>query len=112
MKLIYKLVQNMLIYFVIAIGENSYKMKNNAIMLSSVYDAMKNNVEDSYRNKVYRDDAYDLRSKRNINEKWDVANNVNYEDSSPHVIKPEGCVCVFKGDCPNMSDSTLHSFFC
>lgn len=106
MELVYKLIQNLLLYFVIAIGENSLKMKNNAMMLSSVYDAMKSNGGggEGYRNAFYPNDllSYDLRNKRNINEKWDVDNVVQYEEPA-HAIKPEryivteveeGCIVI------------------
>lgn len=81
MELISKLVQNLLLYFVIAIGENSVRMRNDAVMLSSVYDAMKNNYVDEANSnyygtnqKYYRNNLlqYEERNKRNINEKWDV----------------------------------------
>lgn len=73
MELFYKLILNLLMYFVIAIGEHSGRMRNEAVVLSSVYDAMRNNyVDDSpvvSRSELVN---YELRNKRNINDRWDV----------------------------------------
>lgn len=109
MELVYKLIQNLLLYFVIAIGENSLKMKNNAMMLSSVYDAMKSNGGEGYRNAFYPNDllSYDLRNKRNINEKWDVDNVVQYEEPA-HAIKPERYIVTeVEEGCIVLSDSEI-----
>lgn len=76
MDLFIRVILNLIVYFLIAIGENSGRMRNEAVVLSSVYDAMRNNlVSDSaainsaaFRNNLIN---YELRNKRNINEKWD-----------------------------------------
>lgn len=79
MQLLNKLLQNLFLYFVIAFAENSARMRNEAVVLSSVYDAMRNNyVEDGtvksgvqyYRNIPVKYE--ESRNKRNINERWEV----------------------------------------
>lgn len=51
---------------------------NNAVLLSSVYDAMKNNLQENIRNNLNRYDVLsDMRNKRNVNEK------VEYYDALP-----------------------------
>lgn len=56
-------------YFVIVLCENS----GQAVVLSSVYDAMRNNwVEDTEGRVRHNQFNYELRNKRNINERWDV----------------------------------------
>lgn len=86
MEFFLKLILNLILYFVIAIGENSDRMRNEALVLSSVYDAMRNNfVEDATVSSVhsslqggFRNNLnslnYELRNKRNINDRWDVEN--------------------------------------
>lgn len=51
---------------------------NNAVLLSSVYDAMKNNLQENIRNNLNQYDMLsDTRNKRNVNEK------VEYYDALP-----------------------------
>lgn len=57
---------------------------SNAVLLSSVYDAMKNNLQQNIRNNLNRDDVLrDYRNKRNINEK------VEYYDTNPSDLNAE-----------------------
>lgn len=82
MQLLNKLLQNLFLYFVIAFAENSARMRNEAVVLSSVYDAMRNNYVDDatvnsgggvqyYRN-IRMPNYEESRNKRNINERWEV----------------------------------------
>lgn len=57
---------------------------SNAVLLSSVYDAMKNNLQKNIRNNLNRDDVLrDYRNKRNINER------VEYYDTHPSDLNAE-----------------------
>lgn len=63
---------------------------NNAVLLSSVYDAMKNNLQDDIRNNLNRDDVLsDMRNKRNVNEK------VEYYDAMPSDSLAEYVIPIF-----------------
>lgn len=98
MELVYKLIQNLFLYFVIVVGQNSDRMRNDAVVLSSVYDAMRNNFVDdagaqSIRNNLLN---YELRNKRNINARWDLDDGHRDEQASyvphPQPYLKEGCV--------------------
>lgn len=52
--------------------------KNEAFLLSSVYDAMRNNLQANLRNNLNKNDVLmDLRNKRNVNERTDYGYNNN-----------------------------------
>ena len=50
---------------------------NNAVLLSSVYDAMKSDLKEDVRDNLKKYDITDPRNKRNVNEK------VEYYDTNP-----------------------------
>lgn len=51
--------------------------------LSSVYDAIKSNFQDSIRNNLNEKNALtDLRNKRNINERFDTKSGISIPDTS------------------------------
>lgn len=61
------------------VGAHVYKdYKNKALVLTSVYDAMKTNLQNDIRNNLNREEVLrDTRNKRNTNEK------VEYYDNQP-----------------------------
>lgn len=105
MDLIYKLVQNLILYFVLVMAEHSVHMGNDALVLSSVYDAMKNNYAEESTNtlvgpkfNVARNQLpiYELRNKRNINDRWDIDYSThdehNYQQQQQQFLKNDGWV--------------------
>lgn len=92
MKLLYKVIRSLLLYFLIAIGENSARMKNDAVVLSSVYDAMRNNyVDESGANIGFRNNLlnYEQRNKRNINARWDLDEGHRGDDQLAYLPHPQ-----------------------
>lgn len=60
---------------------------NNAVLLSSVYDAMKNNIQDNMRSNLNQYDMLsDTRNKRNVNEKVEYYDALPSEPLSEYVI--------------------------
>lgn len=68
-----------IIFMVFIAGAHVFKdYKNKAVVLTSVYDAMKSNLQQDIRNNLNRNDVlHDSRNKRNTNEK------VEYYDVEP-----------------------------
>lgn len=60
---------------------------NNAVLLSSVYDAMKSNLQENIRNNLNRQDVLsDMRNKRNVNEKVEYYDALPSESLAEYVI--------------------------
>lgn len=60
---------------------------NNAVLLSSVYDAMKNNLQENIRNNLNQFDVLsDTRNKRNVNEKVEYYDALPSESLAEYVI--------------------------